>query len=81
MAIRIAIDFNTMMMDAKERVYIGKQGSAQDDQDLLNALRPGQAVVLYDGDMQVEATVEFDEDSRVWIGKPNWSTRHAHSNP
>jgi hypothetical protein len=78
---RIAVDFNTTMMDPKERVYIGKQGNPQDDSDLLNALHPGQMVVLYDGDMEVEATVELDEDSRVWFGKPNWSTRRALSYP
>jgi len=81
MAIWIAVDFNTMMRDSNQRVYVGKQGSAQDDQDLLNALHPDQLVTLYDGDMEVEATVEFDEEGRVWFGKPDWSTRHALSYP
>ncbi len=77
MPARIAVDFNTMMMDPKERVYIAKEGSARpNDHEVLEILHLGQsAVLLYDGEMEVVATPEFDTDYRVWFGRPDWSTR------
>jgi len=72
---RIYVDFNTMMTDSKRRVYIGSPDSDQGDQALLRALVPGATVVLYDEDMQVRATSEFDNADRVWLGTPDWSTR------
>jgi len=71
----VDVDFNTMMMDPEERIYIGKEGSAQDDQDMLSVLRPGTPVVLHDGEMQVEATIEYDGERKIWFGKPDWATR------
>jgi hypothetical protein len=38
-------------------------------------LRPGLIVTLYDEEMEVDAVVEFDEQDRVWLGRPHWSTR------
>jgi hypothetical protein len=32
-------------------------------------------VTLYDEEMEVGAVVEFDEQDRVWLGQPHWSTR------
>ncbi len=75
MATRIYVDFNTMMMDPEERVYIGKEGSVQDDQDVLSVLRYGTPVVLHDEEMQVEATIEYDGKRKIWFGKPDWATR------
>ncbi len=75
MAAHIYVDFNTMMMDPEERVYIGKEGSAQDDQDMLSVLRSGMPVVLYDGEMQVKAAIEYDGERKIWFGKPDWATR------
>jgi hypothetical protein len=71
MEIRIYIDFNTMAIDPKERVYINTQMQPALEKDL----RPGLVVMLCDEEMEVEAIVEFDEQDQVWLGQPNWSTR------
>ena len=71
MAIRIYVDFNTMTTDPQERVYINTHMQP----DLAEGLRPGLVVTLYDEEMEVEATVEFDEKDHTWLGQPDWSTR------
>ena len=78
MIVRIFVDFNSMLMDQEERVYIGREGDPQDDQDLLKSLGQGSPVLLYDGEMEVNATVEivlFREGYKAWLGRPDWSTR------
>lgn len=71
MKMRTYVDFNTMTTDPKERVYINTHLQP----DLVKDLRSGLVVMLYDEEMEVEASVEFDEKDRVWRGQPNWSTR------
>lgn len=71
MAMRLYVDFNTMTIDAKERVYINPRMQPA----LAKDLRPGLVVTLYDEEMEVEAIVEFDEYADAWLGRPNWSTR------
>jgi hypothetical protein len=71
MQMRIYVDFNTTTTDSKERVYINTQVQPALEKDLY----PGLTVTLYDEEMEVEAMVEFDEQDRVWLGRPNWSTR------
>lgn len=67
---RIYADFNTMMMDERERVLINTIAQA----DLATTLRPGLVTVLYDETLEVEAVVEFDEDDQRWWAEPRWST-------
>lgn len=69
--LRIYVDFNTMMTDEEERVYI----NTLIQQELESCLRPGLSIVLYDEEMEVEAAVEFDDEQKQWLGKPDWSTR------
>jgi hypothetical protein len=71
MAMRLYVDFNTITTDTKERVYINTQVQPA----LAKSLHPGLLVTLYDEEMEVEATVEFDEHDHAWLGQPNWSTR------
>jgi hypothetical protein len=71
MQMRIYVDFNTTTTDSKERVYINTQVQPALEKDLY----PGLTVTLYDEEMEVEAIVGFDEQDRVWLGQPNWSTR------
>jgi len=71
MAVRLYVDFNTMAMDPKERVYINPHTQSA----LAQKLHPGLAVTLYDEEMEVEAIVEFNEHDHAWLGQPNWSTR------
>jgi hypothetical protein len=72
--VRIAVDFNTMSMDTKRRVRIGREGSEK-NQELLRALHPGLSVVLYEDEMQVRAIIEYDAKRKIWFGRPDWSTR------
>ena len=71
MPMRIYVDFNTMTLDARERVTI----NTEMQKDLAVCLRPGLAVVFYDEEMEVEGIVEFDEEHQVWLGRPIWGTR------
>ncbi len=71
MTIRTYVDFNTMMTDEEERVYI----NTGINEDLESCLRPGLPIVLHDEEMEVEAVVEFDEEHKLWLARPNWSTR------
>ena len=68
---RLYVDFNTMAIDPRGRVYINPHAQPV----LLQELHPGLVVTLYDEEMEVEAVVEFDEHDRAWLGQPNWSTR------
>jgi hypothetical protein len=43
--------------------------------DIAESLRPGQVVVLFDEEMEVQTVLEFDEEHGVWLGTPDWSTR------
>jgi hypothetical protein len=71
MVVRLYVDFNTIATDPKERIYINTQIQPAPAKDL----RPGLVVTLYDEEMEVDAVVEFDEQDRVWLGQPHWSTR------
>jgi hypothetical protein len=70
--IRIPVDFNTASSDKKKRVYI----NTRVDKWLLDYLKPGLRVLLYEPDLEVEAVVEYDEEYQGWFGIPDWSTRY-----
>ena len=72
MSIRIYVDFNTMTMDPRERVSI----NTDVQQNLTRLLHSGLSVVLYDEEMEVEGTVEFDTEHQQWLAHPHWATRH-----
>jgi hypothetical protein len=69
--LRIPVDFNTITADEKERVHINTFVF----NDLAQKLHNGLRVVLFEPDLEVEATVEFDNDLQEWFGIPDWSTR------
>ncbi len=73
---RIYVDFNTMEED--DRVFIAGIGrQSPRDVELVNVLRDGEHVLLYDEDMEIEAIVEFDVEHSRWMGVPDWATlRH-----
>lgn len=74
MSLRILVDFNTMMQDPEERVRINLDVDA--NSHAASALHPGTIVFLYEpDDLEVEATVEYDDKHKAWLAKPNWSTR------
>jgi hypothetical protein len=70
MTLRIYVDFNTMMMDERERVTINPYSN----RDLMHRLRPGMRVILSDETLEVEAELMFDAAHGMWLGEPNWST-------
>ena len=72
MPMRIYVDFNTMTTDLQERVLI----NTDMQHDLVPRLRSGLMVVLYDEEMEVEGTVEFDREHQRWFAHPQWATRH-----
>ncbi len=46
---RISVDFNTMQMDPKRRVYIGRKDSELDDQSLMTL-----GSLIFDGNSTIE---------------------------
>jgi len=72
MSTRIYVDFNTMTMNPQERVSINTDLQP----DLAARLHPGLSIVLYDEEMEVEGTVEFDTTHQQWFAQPHWTTRH-----
>ena len=69
---RVPVDFNTIDWDPEDRVWI----DTIVNKDLTAILRPGLRVLLYDTDLEVEATVECDaaHPSRRWLARPHWPT-------
>ena len=70
MALRIAVDFNTMLMDSEERVVLNTAIEPQ----LQAVLRPGLAVTLYDETLEVAAITELAEPGHRWLARPDWQT-------
>lgn len=69
--LRLPVDFNTMMADEKERVWI----NASVHPDIASLLMPGLRVVLYEEyDIEVEAVLEFDAAHQAWLAQPDWAT-------
>jgi hypothetical protein len=73
MKTRVSVDFNTLDWDTEGRVWI----NTIRDVELERTLCPGLAVILVDSDLEVDATVEFEEAEpiRKWLARPDWSTR------
>lgn len=74
---RMYADFNRITKDESgERIPIGRDGSWQIERYRpLGWLEPSKVVILHDGEIQVKATLEFDESQGWWFGRPNWDTR------
>lgn len=70
MTLRVYVDFNTMGMDEEERVLLNTAVY----HSLVDELRPGLPITLWDETLEVEAMAEFDEQDGRWWGKPDWST-------
>jgi hypothetical protein len=70
---RIFVDFNSMMRDPQERVELGQVGTWQGDR--LPSLCVGEQVMLFDEEMEVTGTTEYDAEHHIWLVSPDWSTR------
>jgi hypothetical protein len=71
------IYFDTNSADEDFRYKLDMVGSLRDIKRLGDVLRPGIRVLLYMPDeVEVEATLEFDEAQHRWLGRPDWDTVH-----
>ncbi len=66
---RIYVDFNTLNSEPIDLVKVGQTGVHD-----LPPLRAGQHVVLYDEELEVVATVQYDRAHDFWLAAPNWAT-------
>jgi hypothetical protein len=82
---RLFVDFNTLNSEPVELLKLGEEGAP--DRHLLHSLKPGERVIFFDGELEVEGTVDVTvvHGARFWLGTPDWSTqrdqRAAHSTP
>ncbi len=72
---QIPVDFNTLNSTPIDKLKLGHEGTPNGDR--LPSLEPGERVLFYDEEMQVEGTVEFVmlRGRRYWLGAPDWATQ------
>ena len=77
MKYRMFVDFNaTQVDDQGELIPIGVEGSRQFERyPFTSELKPGMKIFLTDGELEVEVTLEFNQENRWWDGRPDWETR------
>jgi hypothetical protein len=73
--VRIPVDFNTMNTNPDEKVVIYTKAHFKEDEEWIRELKAGCRVILYDGEMEVEAILEGEPGAQIWYGIPDWSTR------
>ena len=70
---RLYVDFNTMMSEPVDLVKL------EADHAPFEKRRPsfheGERVVLYDEEMEVEATIHYSARYHYWLAEPDWATR------
>lgn len=71
---RLSVDFNTIDSEPVDLVKLGQIGTPNGDQ--LPPLSEGEHVILYDEEMEVEATIEYDAEQHFWLASPDWTTRN-----
>jgi hypothetical protein len=72
MALRVFVDYNSEGDDPQGRIRINTVVQKY----LLEFLRPGMALVLFDEEsLEVDAVAEFEPELEFWYGVPDWSTR------
>lgn len=75
MKIRLYADFNARTGD--DKVVLNTVGSLADIDKHEADLTEGMKVILSDTEIEVEAQLERDRESGVWLGAPDWPTlRH-----
>ncbi len=51
-------------------------GSLEDMERYAGQLRPGMRALLnVQDDFEVEGVLDYDEENKMWLGRPDWSTR------
>ncbi len=69
--LRSIADFNTLQVDP-EKLLLGTVGTPNGDR--LCGLHSGEQVILDGGDLEVIATLQFDEKQQAWFALPDWTT-------
>lgn len=70
---RLYVDFNTMMSEPVDLVKLEADHAPSGKRNL--SFHEGERVMLYDEEMQVEATIHFSERYHYWLAEPDWATR------
>ena len=59
----------------KDTYSLDLAGSLEDIRCLGDSLHIGMRVLLYMTDeLEVEATLEYDNEHKIWLGRADWST-------
>jgi hypothetical protein len=59
-----------------EKIFVGQEGIWPIERyRSMNWLVRGAKVRLHDGEIQVDAVLEFDESTKNWYGRPIWPTQ------
>lgn len=70
--IQVFVDFNSLAMGEDDQVTINL--------DVLPnaslALHNGDRVLLSDDELAVEGVITWDAELRLWLARPDWTTRH-----
>jgi len=70
---KLYVDFNTMMSEPVDLVKL--EADHAPFKQPHPSFHEGERVVLYDEEMQVEATVHYSERYHYWLAEPDWATR------
>ena len=67
---RISVDFNTLNSEPVGIVKLGEDGTANGER--IQPVTPGQRVILYMDELEVEATILHADD--YWMAQPDEAT-------
>ena len=69
--------FNRILTDDKgQKVFIGEEGLPHIRKfPFKERIVEGAPIIICDGELQAEANLEFDQESRSWYARIDWSTR------
>lgn len=69
---RILVDFNTVMQDAAEGIHVTLGRDVEVASGELPALCPGEHVIAFDDEIEVEGVVEHEDV--FWVAALDWAT-------
>ena len=67
---RIYVDFNTLMSEPVDLVKLSTDTSPNH-----LSWKDGEHVILFDEEMEVEATILYSKQYHYWLAEPDWTTR------
>jgi hypothetical protein len=68
---KVFVDFHNA--DEQGRLRLNCIGTIEDLARQQAELENGQQLTLYSEDMEVEGTVQFSEDEKVWVATIDWN--------